>query len=340
MGTSQRERVDYFDLVRCVAIIIIVCFHCAWYYDGHYNFFCSFANGYWGPVAVTMFFVLSGAALSYNHPEIINLNGYFFKRWKSIFPMFYIAWLPVYIRQSMIKHSFFWGGNPLFLILTFFGLDGYFKYLHPNYYLLGEWFLGAIIIIYCLFPLINVLYKKHIVLTSILLLLLYVFNLSTDFFVIKHFENLITCLTSFWIGMIIVNHKKIFTQQFLNYILIIICLLLILVNIKLNYVVSVNLLGVLLFILFMNYSNIIMTNIFIRKVVTIISKYSYPIFLVHHVIIYRLVTFFPIESLNLGKYIALLILVFTISFIGAVVVYKINIFIFDRKIIKEKFRNV
>lgn len=330
MGTSQRERVDYFDFVRCIAIVIVVCFHCACSYNGHYNIFYSFANGGWGSLGVTMFFILSGVGLSYNYPEIPNLNKYFFKRWKSIFPMFYIAWLPVYIRISIIKDNFFWGGNPLLLILTFFGLDGYFLYLHSNYYIWGEWFLGAIIIIYCLFPLLNVLYKKYFILTSILLLMLYVFNLLTDVFKINPFTNPITCVASFWIGMIIVNHKEILTQQYLNYILIIICLSIILEKISLNTIVSVNLLGISLFILSMNYSKIVITNIFIRKVVTIINKYSYPIYLVHHVIIYRLVRLFPIESLNLGMYIFLLILVFTISFISAVIVYKINIFIFDR----------
>lgn len=39
------------------------------------------------------------------------------------------------------------------MLLSLLGMDGYFQYRGPNYYLIGEWFFGAIVFLYILYPL-------------------------------------------------------------------------------------------------------------------------------------------------------------------------------------------
>lgn len=52
------------------------------------------------------------------------------------------------------------------LIFTFLGIDGYFSCypspFSPNWYLVGEWYLGCLVILYSLFPIIHRLQRRSI----------------------------------------------------------------------------------------------------------------------------------------------------------------------------------
>jgi surface polysaccharide O-acyltransferase-like enzyme len=190
-----REHEQYFDLIRSISTIIVVCFHysCALQKYGIYafnNYFhIFFNNGDWAFFSVTMFFMLSGAALFYNYSGSIDKQSFYFKRWQKLFPMFYLAWSVMFIIKAVTYKTAFWGGAPWKLVLTLFGLDGYFQYLGSNYYILGEWFLGPIVILYVLFPYLNILANTKTLLTTCLLVLCYLVVLNTDWFKISDFRN-------------------------------------------------------------------------------------------------------------------------------------------------------
>ena len=86
------------DFLRALCTLGVVTYHfsCTLIY---YNINCNphilyrFANGNWGLVFVTMFFMLSGALLYKNNSTIMSYKSFYVKRWKSIFPMFYMAFL-------------------------------------------------------------------------------------------------------------------------------------------------------------------------------------------------------------------------------------------------------
>ena len=59
----------------------------------------EYANGSFGSLFVGVFFLISGGVLYYNYPEVKNLSTFYYKRWKSIFPMFYITFLFFFIRN-------------------------------------------------------------------------------------------------------------------------------------------------------------------------------------------------------------------------------------------------
>lgn len=59
----------------------------------------------WGDVYVTVFFIISGALLRYNNPEIQDISRFYKKRFMEIFPPYYIAWVCVYVYTISDKES-------------------------------------------------------------------------------------------------------------------------------------------------------------------------------------------------------------------------------------------
>lgn len=165
------SRILEFDIVRVLAMFWVVTYHFGCEYGGGpfspiVNFFCITPNFDFGNVAVTMFLMLSGALLyrKYGDGNVGRLPTFYFKRAKAIYPAFWI--LNLYILVAMIRHwmsdgNLFFGGNPLKLLLTVVGFDGYFQLFGlDSYYFCGEWFVGAIVLLYLLFPLLAWAYRK------------------------------------------------------------------------------------------------------------------------------------------------------------------------------------
>ena len=94
-------------------------------------------------------------------------------------------------------------------------MDGYLRFLFniKTYYIMGEWFTGAIIIIYFLYPIILYIFNNYIYVLNIVLISLYVLMIKTKFFLITIRINPITCIISFCFGMLYIRNKKIFTSR-------------------------------------------------------------------------------------------------------------------------------
>ncbi len=150
---GKKQRIFGFDLVRAVCALGIVAYH----FSGHlasvaYRPFYAYQNGTWGMLLVPAFFALSGASIVINNPQIPSLRSFYYKRWKALFPMFYLAFSFYYLQNVWAIGTPFYMGRPHTLLLTLIGMDGLLLYKIPNYYILGEWFLGAIILMYILYP--------------------------------------------------------------------------------------------------------------------------------------------------------------------------------------------
>ena len=113
---------------------------------------------------------------------------FFKKRWLSIFPMFYIAWTVMYIINSLRVGSWFWGGPRRNFLLSAIGMDGYFLHLGMNYYNLGEWFLGGIILLYLLYPLLLFLWNKAKIPSTVLITFIFLFNFVCGSVFFNNFE--------------------------------------------------------------------------------------------------------------------------------------------------------
>lgn len=320
------------DFIRAVCAIGIILYHCACYSAAeNYYFLPPLSNGNWGNTLVTIFFVLSGAMLYRNNQKIDSLGRFFYKRWKSLFPMFYIAFLGFYLLNVVRLGSFFYAGDPKLLLLSLIGMDGYLAGVIPNYYILGEWFLGAIIILYLLYPVVLWVFKRFDWVLTILLIALFLFQAHTDIFFIDGFTNIISCLVSFEIGMLIMKY-----QLWENKIVVVLSFVgtVIMACIKLpfNQSLASHILGIcLFFVLF--YAGKIMKVGPVRKAVTIVSDLSYPIFLLQHLVIWHVLS--RINPVTTWKVFIVEIGIIGIVIVGAKLLQLVSNFILKSKPYKK-----
>lgn len=90
---ETKEKLISIEFIRVFCAIGIILHHFSTDVSAEFKPFLSFANGSWGDVIVTVFFVISGGMLYLNNNEIPSLKKFYYKRFKSIFPMFYIVFL-------------------------------------------------------------------------------------------------------------------------------------------------------------------------------------------------------------------------------------------------------
>ena len=287
-GMSGRERDLSIDFMRAFCAVGIIAFHFFCHTEEHQTrLFYEFANGSFGNTIVNMFFLISGAMLYYNYPGIKSLKSFYYKRFKSIYPMFYIAFLAAYFYYSIRVRDFFYGGNPAKLLLTLFGLDGYFLYLAPNYYQVGEWFLGAIVMLYAIYPVLLKVFNKSAVLATVIAFVLYGTAFLPGLFRVDIACNMFSCLISFELGMVLMRHRKLWKSNLVIFIVSLILSLGILF-IKMEIIprnIFNHLLAICLFFVFSYIGGLIMRNGVCLKVFSEISKLSFAIFLVQHIII-------------------------------------------------------
>lgn len=302
--TEKKKKIRNFDTIRVVSAFGIVIFHFSCESNSSIKLLYRFANGGWENVFNTIFFVLSGAVCYYRYNSFATLQDmklFYIKRWKSIFPLFYIVWLYYYIQNVFVFEKIFYSEN---FILTILGLDGYFNYLGNNYYIIGEWFLGAAILLYILYPFILYLYKHIPNVFVVISFALYVFSLvRSDLFKISDSRNLLSCLFCFVMGMMFVEHRDFFEVEshrksaiFIYAISFLVSVILIFIPLPLNRNLVFHILGICLFFcLFFIGGSIAQHNI-LYKIVAGIGSITYATFLLHHQIIFKITEIYnPIE---------------------------------------------
>lgn len=330
-----KKRLFYLDFVRAIALIIIVLFHYNYHFINTYKIsgvhapFYLYANGSWAGIGVALFFIISGAALMYNYESNIDLKKFYKKRIKSIFPMFWIAYLAVFLLEFYSKTSL--PDIPKWrIIFSIMGMDGYFLYIIPNFYILGEWFLGAIIIFYVIFPLLRKLIINIpciiIIVSSLLVLAVVYFNP----FQILLERNIIICIYECMLGMYFSYYikKANIKLSISGFLLFIFCLCF-----EMKFMPSVLcdiIAGGALFLCLSGISGRISSHCIINFA-RILSKYSYSIFLVHHVILLRVMTKFTNKSLSNSESLSLVILVLVLIITCSVLLYKFNEYIMKSK---------
>lgn len=117
--------------------------------------FVHYANGTLGHIGVSLFFVLSGAALLVRYRESCPLRPYLARRAAALYPMFWVGWGALFLYSDLLHGNLDRSIPPWRLVWSVLGLDGYLNALAPNFYKIGEWFLGCLILLYLAFPLLR-----------------------------------------------------------------------------------------------------------------------------------------------------------------------------------------
>lgn len=177
----DKKRICSLDLVRVFACICVCVVHfnatvSGWNTAGGFVYPNSIVPNYYlenrlylGDIGVSLFFMLTGASLMLTYREG-NLKTYYKKRFMSIYPMFWTAYVAAHIYDFLAWKGVPSGGIREF-ILSIFCMDGYFSMIGllagGPFYKLGEWFLGALIPLYIIFPLLHKCLKRKPLLTCI-----------------------------------------------------------------------------------------------------------------------------------------------------------------------------
>ena len=331
----MKERIRSFDLIRVISAWIIVICHFAEMVIGDPNFgyFPEFlfhhANGKWGETTiVTVFFILSGASLYYNHKEVTakELPKFYWGRIKGLFPMFYIAWIVLYLENVMKYGSFAYLGSRKLLLLTITGMDGYLYDLFPgNYYIIGEWFLGALVILYLLYPLMTWCMKHCRWITTIVLSLLFLSLFFKSFIPLSNERNPFTCLLSFWAGMMFIEYRKqIMDQKWLTVVALVIGLIITFVTLPIPSLLCMQVLAVCIFLVLSRVGEPLMTIKPLASFIGFGSKISYGIFLLQHVMMSRVAHRFDGYGVGGIKLFGVLLLVFVVIYILAYLLLIVN----------------
>lgn len=301
-----KNRLFYLDFVRAIATISILLTH----FNALYLYMnpqmpekavitTEVANIYIGSFGVSLFFIISGAALMYVYQNKDDLKSYFKKRFLSIYPMFWIAYAVVFVLYLAMGVPILQQAEPWKFIFTIIGFDGYLLENTRTFYILGEWFLGCIILMYLVFPIIKKGVQKYPKMTAVILLAA---GIGSAYFNPTGFPTgkmLLTRLPEFALGMYFIKYIK-----SVNLPTFIISAVVLILNTVLKPEINVHIqtmyVGAASFFVLV-YISRFFTFEASQKACATISKYSYAIFLVHHVIIAMLSGYFNLYTISIKE---------------------------------------
>ena len=145
------------DVVRLAALLPVLCYHYC-IEAARLGFAVPTAligrgMADWVELGLAWFFLLSGAALCLQWQGRFALRRYLAGRAAATYPAFWLGFAALFLYGEVLH-----GNNadiPRWrVIFSLLGLDGYLTPVTVTFYKIGEWFLGVILILYLVFPLL------------------------------------------------------------------------------------------------------------------------------------------------------------------------------------------
>lgn len=305
----KQQRIFYLDFIRGLSTLLILFYHfsvslMSSNIDVPVPLLNSHANGTFGHMGVSLFFIISGAALMYTYDKHLDLISFYKKRFLSLFPMFWLGYLFCCVWFQVIHRLPFAPLPKWRFIFTLLGMDGYLASVTPTFYQIGEWFLGCIILLYLVFPFLRFLIKKY---TKQLPFI--VFPLFIAYVVYYPFTNMILDR-----DFIVRTPDLLFGMYFITYIKkvnrstgiisLLILIIFLFIPIPMLEIFKIDIIGVSTF-LFLVYIAQFFKQRYITYCFRIISKYSYAIFLVHHIVMVQFLNHFANSKVSIFGFIVL-----------------------------------
>lgn len=297
---TGKERLKYVDVIRFFAVCLIVMSHFnlslpaadIQIQGNPYLIKSEFTHGSFGTLGVSLFFIISGVTLYYNYGDNFNIKQFMKKRFLGIYPTFWCSYALVFLILFWKYKQIWFGDIPKWRFgLTVLGMDGYFRYLGDNFYLIGEWFLGCIIIFYLLFPILRICVNKFPVPVVVTAVILYVLTAVFNPFKVGMSYNIIIRLCDFLFGMLWAKYMRDRKVNGKAFLLCMFCLIICsLIRVPGISIFCITIFGQALFVaLVFLFERIDFSQVYI---IQLTGKYSYEIFLLHHVCINLYVGYF------------------------------------------------
>lgn len=145
------------DLVRLGALLPVLCYHfcieAARLGFAVPTVFIGRPMADWVEVGLAWFFLLSGAALCLQWQGRFRWRPYLVGRAAAMYPAFWMGFGALFLYGEVLH-----GNNAQIprwrVVFSVLGLDGYLAPVTQTFYKIGEWFLGVILLLYLLFPLL------------------------------------------------------------------------------------------------------------------------------------------------------------------------------------------
>lgn len=157
---NRKVHLPSLDLIRVSCMMVIVVYHYSVEsYARNLSPF-SILSSDLVQSAVYMMTLLSGFCLSLQEQHRKwSLGRYIKGRILAIFPLYWLCFFPIFIYSDVLC-----GNNSNLprwkILLSLIGVDGYFQSVTPTFYKIGEWYLGCILFLYLLFPLLWILMRR------------------------------------------------------------------------------------------------------------------------------------------------------------------------------------
>ena len=332
----MKNKIKEFDFIKSICSIGIITFHYACHIISEKKYVYASRGTSYGFLFVNLFWILSGALHYYNDSEIKYMKNFYFKKFKALAPSFYILYIFRYFKNVFITGKFFFNSlSPFYLIYSILLIDGYMPFLNIKtiYLSIGEWFLGALVFIYFFYPILLYGFKNLFIQTLLIDIFLVSFFFHGNYFKLEE-KNLIICITLFFLGMIIIkyidiNNILIFIISFF----IMIIYYFVNIPIQKRFLIDVFYSPFFFFFLFW-IGKIIMKIKILKKFFTKISQISYQTFLLQHIVIYKILYYFPKASTNKIYFCILFLCVITTLFFS-VLLHWISIKFINTKVFKD-----
>lgn len=210
----MKKRLYELDYIKIIAMLAVFTVH--YTVEMQYRGVVSLApvfptyifNTYLGSFGVSLFFIVSGAALMYTYGERLKPGQYLKKRFFGIYPMFWMAYIISFCFHFIQNRGIDATIPKWKLIYSVLGIDGTALFFGSNFYQLGEWFLGVLICLYLIFPIIRAGLNKVPLITAAAVLVTYICTvlffrtaLPTNCFFLLRIPEL-------FLGMLYIKYRK------------------------------------------------------------------------------------------------------------------------------------
>jgi len=284
-----KDRLHYLDFIRVVANLAIILFHYSVWTERLVAADFLLVRDYtWlGEIGVSLFLILSGASLSQSTKGDFDTPAFYRKRIRAIFPMFYLVYA-CFMGLALVLHQYQFSAerSPFAFALTLIGLDGLLSTVIPTYYLVGEWFLGCIIVLYLLYPAIRYCFTRNDILTLALCCaaVLLLQNFYTSTFPLQRLP--LFRIAEFVFGMFFLTRFT--SNRPADHLLIGLAAIVLVFASTLDLqsigTVTMNMYGMVVFVCIAYAARYVPWKP-LEPAITFLSRYAYPAFLVHHIIL-------------------------------------------------------
>lgn len=298
----KKERILYLDLIRIICFLMVTAYH----FSVAVTFFEVKADAaiyqgikhiVWAPIAVSCFFMVSGAALIHRYRDSLSWKAFYKQRFWGIYPLFWLAYvfafLDFFYRMKLMPQ-----GPRIHFLLSVIAMDGYMNDYIPTFYMVGEWFLGAIVLLYLLFPLYRIVMLKCKYILPVVFFAASVWLLYWNPFPMIIEKNPIVCSMYFVLGMLIemlrqdLNKKAGAIVRRISAVIGVGLFVTVYVAERMGYQFNayhaIFMLAVSLYMIVMEIAEWI-TGERVRALIRTVSRHSYSYFLLHHVVLSKYV---------------------------------------------------